>query len=230
MKTVLNNIRFQVDLDALKKSLRIREGSSYVERLERFTAEAEPIAKPKALLRVVYIDHKGDDSIIIDGVTLNSRVLRVNLDKAHRVFAYVATCGTELDAWAQSQDDILKQHWADTVATMAMRTAIRAMDEYIQERYRPVQISAMSPGRLEDWPLRAQRDLFKILGDPEADIGVRLLPSMWMTPSKSVSGIRFPTEESFESCQLCPREDCPGRKAPYDPELLESRYAIRRPS
>jgi hypothetical protein len=35
-------------------------------------------------------------------------------------------------------------------------------------------------------------------------------------PRKSVSGIYFPTEVSFFSCQLCPRERCEGRKARYD--------------
>jgi hypothetical protein len=83
----------------------------------------------------------------------------------------------------------------------------------------------MSPGRLEDWPLRAQKPLFEILGDPGGEIGVRLMPSLWMLPNKSVSGVRFPTEKSFESCELCPREDCPGRKMPYDPTLYERRFA-----
>jgi hypothetical protein len=39
-----------------------------------------------------------------------------------------------------------------------------------------------------------------------------------------VSGILFPTEETFASCQLCPREDCPNRRAPYDAELFERKY------
>jgi len=42
-----------------------------------------------------------------------------------------------------------------------------------------------------------------------------------MVPLKSVSGIYFPTEIKFESCQLCPREVCRGRVAPYDPDLVK---------
>ena len=45
-----------------------------------------------------------------------------------------------------------------------------------------------------------------------------------MVPTKSVSGILFPAEETFASCQLCPRDDCPNRRAPYDPELFERKY------
>ena len=31
-----------------------------------------------------------------------------------------------------------------------------------------------------------------------------------------MSGIYFPTEVPFISCQLCDRKNCPGRKAAYD--------------
>jgi hypothetical protein len=79
---------------------------------------------------------------------------------------------------------------------------------------------------LTNWPLSEQGALFALLGDPHEAIGVRLTDSYLMVPTKSVSGIRFPTEQSFESCQLCPRERCPGRKAPYDSGLYDRRYRV----
>ena len=82
----------------------------------------------------------------------------------------------------------------------------------------------MNPGSLEDWPIQQQTQVFELLGDPLRDVGVRLTDSFLMVPIKSVSGIRYPTETSFESCQLCPREKCTGRRAPYDPELWRKRY------
>ena len=48
---------------------------------------------------------------------------------------------------------------------------------------------------------------------------------MLMLPRKSVSGIYFPSEVSFFSCQLCPRDRCDGRKAPYD-ETLAKQYGV----
>ena len=45
-----------------------------------------------------------------------------------------------------------------------------------------------------------------------------------MSPIKSVSGILFPTEVTYENCQLCPRDLCPGRRAPYDKALYERKY------
>jgi hypothetical protein len=79
----------------------------------------------------------------------------------------------------------------------------------------------MNPGSLENWPISEQKPLFSLFGDVEKLIGVRLSDSFLMFPIKSVSGIYFPTESSFASCQLCPREKCPNRRAKYDPELKE---------
>jgi hypothetical protein len=78
---------------------------------------------------------------------------------------------------------------------------------------------------LEDWPIEEQRPLFSILGDVEGSIGVRLNQSLLMIPGKSLSGIYFPTEIPFYSCQLCPRKSCPSRKASYD-ERLAREYGI----
>ncbi len=224
---VLDDIPFQPHLVPLMKKLRIKEGSTDADKVKRLVGEAQAIARPKALYRVAFIESKGDDYVVVDGTTLTSRVLRVNLEQAHRVFAYVATCGTELEDWSSSIDDMLQRYWGDTIKEMALRVAIRAMNEHLVDRYRPGPISSMSPGSLADWPLQAQRALFTILGNPQEAIGVRLSPSLLMIPTKSVSGIRFPTAESFESCQLCPRERCPGRRAPYDKELYDKKYRLR---
>jgi len=56
-------------------------------------------------------------------------------------------------------------------------------------------------------------------------IGVTLTESMLMIPRKSISGIFFPTERMFFSCQLCPRENCPARESSYD-ETLKEKYGL----
>jgi hypothetical protein len=225
-QVVLDDIPFQLDVATLQERLRVREGSSYADAFERLVSEALAIARPKALFKVALIDEAGDDYVIIDGVRFRSRVLRVNLDRVHRVFPYVTTCGVELWDWARGLDDTLQRYWADAISEMALRGAIQALDEHLAERYRPGQLARMNPGSLGEWPIREQRALFELLGDPQAAIGVELLNSCLMVPSKSVSGIQFPTEEGFLNCQLCPRQDCPGRRAPYDPGLYERKYRL----
>ncbi len=183
------------------------------------------MARPKAAYRVAYIDSRSTDTVVIEGVTFKSRVLRVNTDGAQRVFPYVATCGLELDDWSRSVGDLLAAFWADAIKEAAVIAAMRALRSHVVGAFRLKRSAAMAPGSLADWPIGQQRPLFALLGDVQGAIGVRLTPSMLMVPAKSVSGILFPTEESFESCQLCPRPGCPNRRAPYDPGLYERRYA-----
>lgn len=221
---VLDNVAFALDAAELRRHLRIPDTSRHAEQLRCLLLEAQTIARPKALYRVAFIDSKGGDAVIVEGTTFTSRVLRVNLDKAHRVFVYVATCGTELEEWSSSVHGMLERFWADTIKEMALGSAVEALNDDIKDRFRPGATASMSPGSLEDWPLEEQSRLFDLLGKAPENIGVRLTDSMLMVPTKSVSGIRFPTEESFESCQLCPRKNCPGRRVPFEEGLYERKY------
>jgi hypothetical protein len=221
---VLRDIRFRPDVEGLKKKLRVRDGGGWADRFTRLVHEAEAIARPRALFCVAYVDSRTDRSVVIDGIRFDSRVLQVNLENAHRVFPFLATCGSELHDWASSQGDVLQRYYADEIAEVALRQALIALKQHLDEEYRLGRTSTMSPGSLPDWPIQAQRPLFTLLGDSEALLGVRLTSGLLMVPSKSVSGIRFPTEHSFASCQLCQRGACPSRQAAYDAGLYENKY------
>jgi hypothetical protein len=218
----------RLDRRRLKEHLRVKEGSSLAARLERRLDEAEALAFPKTCFRIAYVDGKEDDRVILEGVPFISRVLRVNLEGVHRVFPFVATCGVELETWSQSMPGMLERYWADTILEMALHWAVEHLSEHLASRYRPGPLSRMGPGSLPDWPLEEQRSLFTLLGDEPARIGVRLSESLLMTPIKSISGLFFPTAEPFASCQLCPREKCTGRRAPYDPHLYDQKYLPKK--
>ncbi|MFO7743704.1 MAG: vitamin B12 dependent methionine synthase [Anaerolineae bacterium] len=223
---VMDDIGFQPTLQRLMRKLRVEEGTRYADQLASLVDEAKAIARPRAMYRAAYVEGREASSVIIDGVTFHSRILRVNLDDVHRVFPFAVTAGNELHAWTQAHEDVLVRYYADVISETALRQALAALKSHLTRRYRLGRTSTMSPGSLEDWPIQEQRPLFGLLGDPEEAIGVRLTDSMLMIPSKSVSGIRFPVEKTFESCQLCQRERCPSRKAPYDAGLYENRYRI----
>ena len=218
---ILNDIPFRPDVGLLKERLRVRDGR-YADDLVRLVAAAQAVARPRAVFKVAFVEERGDDWVVVDGVRLTSRVLRVNLDQAQRVLPFVATCGVELDEWSRTIDDVLQRYWADAILETALSAALRALDERLVEQAGPT--SSMAPGSLEDWPLAEQRPLFAILGDVEGAVGVRLTEGLMMTPVKSLSGLHFATEEGFASCQLCQREGCPGRRAPYDAGLYERKY------
>jgi len=221
---LLDDIHFQIDVARLLGDLQLAPGDPDAERVALLAEQATALARPKGLYKVAYVDSRGDSTTVIDGVTFTSRVLTVNMVNAHRVFPFVATCGVELEEWSSGLGDMFERYWADTIKQMALRSATRFLNDHLEEHYRPGKTAVMNPGSLEDWPIKEQRQLFALLHDPTASIGVELTDSFLMLPTKSVSGIRFPTEVTFENCQLCPRDVCPGRTAPYDESLFRSRY------
>jgi hypothetical protein len=213
---ILDTIPFQPNLDDLLQYLHIRKGSPQIQEL---------IARPKAIYNIALVEKRGNDEVIMDGILFKSRVLQVNLSQVHRVFAYVATCGVEIQEWAQSYKDALEGFWADTIMVSALGAASDALFSHILERYQPGSLATMNPGSLEDWPITEQRPLFVLLGFVKATIGVELTDSLLMVPTKSVSGIYFQTENGYANCQLCPREACPNRRAEYDANLYAEKYS-----
>ncbi|MFH1086037.1 MAG: vitamin B12 dependent methionine synthase [Chloroflexota bacterium] len=225
---VLDAIPFQPELAPLLEWLHVKPDDPMADDLRALVAEAQAVARPQATYGLAYVADKSDDGVVIEGVAFSSRVLRVNLERCYHVFPYLATCGTELNDHLRilAADDVLLQFWGEAIKQAALGAAMAAFSGDLAARFSPGQTSAMNPGSLQDWPLRQQIPLFQLFGETAAQIGITLTPSCLMEPNKTVSGIRFPTEESFASCQLCPREGCPGRRAPFEPDLYERKYGL----
>jgi hypothetical protein len=224
---IIDDIPFELNIDALMKKLHVKPGSEYEADLKKLAREAERVARPKAFYRIGQIESRGEDTVVINGVTLKSRVLSVNLEKVNRVFALVATCGTEIVQWAEPIDDMLEKYWVDAIMEKALRSAINAVKGHIKDRYNMEKIATMNPGSLPDWPIYQQKPLFEIIGDTQKAVGVELLDSMLMSPVKTVSEILFQNDENYKNCQLCPMENCPSRKGKYDSALYEKKYGAQ---
>jgi len=221
---VLNTIPCRIPSERLWERTHIEPDSDYGVEIQPMVEEALAIAEPKGFYTVELVEPGEYDAVHIQGVEFKSRVLRVNLESVHRVFPFVVTCGTELDEWSNGFDDILQKFWADTIKEVVLESANEYLTEHLEERFQTGSLASMNPGSLEDWPISEQKKLFALLGDTRTTIGVTLTETYLMIPTKSVSGIYFPTEEGFESCRLCPRDPCHGRRAPYDEELYENKY------
>lgn len=222
---LIENILISFDPNELARRLRLDKHENAVRLVEELLETARPLIAPKALYQIADIDKKAQEAVEIGGLSFRSRVLRKNLDQAERVFPFVLTIGGRLEEKAGSSGDLLRQYYLETIADLALRSAASYFENYLKKHYGFSKISSMSPGSLPDWPVTEQKPLFALLGDAEAAIGVRLTESMLMVPRKSVSGIYFPTEVSFFSCQLCERNLCPGRKAAFD-ESLKQTYGL----
>jgi hypothetical protein len=227
MVEVLDNIPVRLNLKEVLGRLQVGRRTKYIGDSVRELVElAKPLARARAIYIVSYVNKKDGDDLEIDGVEFTSRVLRVNLDRTERVFPYIITCGREISEIAISPGDLVKSYCLDTIKDILLVSTLDYLKDYLREKYQTGQMSSMSPGSLEDWPITQQRELFSLFGKSEATIGLRLTQNCVIAPAKSISGILFPTEIRFESCQLCPRERCSGRRAPYDPTLT-SKYGLK---
>jgi len=220
---ILSDIAYTPDIESLKRRLRVRE--STLSRFMSLFHEAKQVARPKAMYRPVYIEARTEEAIRVEGQWFHSRVLTVNVKEIHRIFIYTASCGLELDEWSKGQNETLEIFWAGFLKESALLCGIKALGSHLEENYRPGKTSHQNPGSLEDFPLTEQKVLFELLGDTFSAVGVTLLPSHMMSPCQSVSGIIFPAAVDFESCMLCPRENCPGRRASYDENLYKQKYS-----
>mgnify|MGYP001321757628 CR=1 FL=1 len=221
---ILDKIPFKVDRDELIRKLHVNEESDDGIRLKDLIRQAEKIGRPRAVYILASIDSKHDDGVVVEGVKLTSRIMRVNFADINRVFPYVITCGRELYEWAASLEDILEQYWANVIMEQALEVARQYLYDHLDRKFRLGNFKSMNPGSLEDWPISQQKQLFQILGNVRETIGVELTDSCLMLPMKSASGILFQTESNYENCQLCHRENCPNRRAEYNPQLFEAKY------
>lgn len=214
---------FTPNYEELAQKLRVKPRHPSAGALRTLLDEAVEIAQPKAIYKVAQVEDRAKDSVTIDGHLFKSRLLRAHLEDVHRVFPYIATCGRELYEWQMSLEDPLDQYYVDAISSFALKSVRDALLTHLETTYKLGQTAEMTPGSLDDLPLEAQPPLFSLLGNPEKSIGVELLESLLMVPGQTVSGIRFQSESSFESCQLCEMEDCPNRKAPFDATAMDEK-------
>jgi hypothetical protein len=221
---ILQNLTTQIDPEAVRTSLRLdRQGDSQL--AQRLIDKAKTLIEPKAAFKVCYIEKKLQNAVMVDGLRLESKVLRKNLNEAQRIFPYVVSIGAALEQATGKMNDLLEAYYLDVIGNIALTAVRKQLQDYLCSKFALKKISFMSPGSLQDWPVEAQSQLFQLLPEVEASIGVRLNKSFLMIPTKSVSGIYFQTEVSFFNCQLCRRGRCPGRKARYNEDLARE-YGI----
>ena len=214
---ILTPIPVQVEPGHIQKIGHIPEVEG--QRLESLISAVHSVMDAKAVYKVSYIDSKTEDSVTIGGFLFKSKVLRKQLDTVERVFPYVVTIGNGVEKLQKASGDMLEKYYLDLIGNAAVVKAREHLKRRIADRYGLGRLSYLGPGQLKDWPLEEQKPLFSLLGDVERAVGVILSDGLLMIPRKSLSGIYFPTEFPFMACQLCPREDCPSRKAKYEEKL-----------
>jgi hypothetical protein len=224
---IMNEIPFVPDEQLLLKSLCVKNTYD-IQAISQLCSAAKGVARPKFIYKVSFIEKRGDDFVVLDGVRFQSRVMSINFASLNRVFPFMATSGIEIEEWSRGIKGMLHHYWADKIKEMALEQARCKGIEDVCDRFKLKKISSMSPGSIEDWPLSEQVELFSLLGNAVPEIGVELTDSLLMLPPKSISLIIFETDTDYQNCQLCPRRNCASRRAAYIPRLYEKKYELQQ--
>ena len=219
---LLDDIEFKADLRTIAKRLHLEPDSEEYLELDTLLCEVSKIAKPKAVYSPVFIEDAGSDFVVLGDQKMLSTLMPKNLEGIHRVFAYVATCGIEIEQYSNGVTDILHNWWMNTIMEAVLGQASAAVRLRVKNDFDLKKIASMSPGSLPDWPINEQPKLFSLIGDVKELIGVTLTDSMLMIPAKTVSGFFFETDADYVNCQLCKRKNCVGRKVPFDEKKYEA--------
>lgn len=213
---LISPISASLDPEHVVRLLRLDKRGEGEAEARSLINEAEALFRPRAFYRESFIESRAEGAVTIDGRVFRSKILRQNLDRAFKAFPYLVTVGPELERRASGLADPLRRYYLECLADAALEAAAETLRARILRESGFPLLSTMSPGSLPDWPITEQVPLFDLLEEGPAASGVRLSDSLMMIPRKSISGLFFPSEESFVSCMLCSRAKCPGRKAAYD--------------
>ena len=216
------SVPYEGNYDAIAKKLRVTE--DFEDEFREIFDACAAVARPKAVFGLRPVAHEEGGTRVGEAL-FKSQIMRVNFQDVHRAFPYVATCGQELYQLSQAAEDPLERYWIDIFSEFALGEAHRALHKAVRETYGLGKFNSMNPGSLADFPISCQRPLFDLLGEGPERIGLTLTPTFLMLPHKSGSGIFYESEKTFVNCSLCPRVNCPGRRAPYN-EALRAEYGL----
>lgn len=217
MTITIDDLVLDLDPASALKRLRLGRIRDPEARVGEAVRRVTELAEPRALVASHPVGERGDDWVEVGGERLRSGVLARHIRGAARAFAYLVTLGPRLEEEVSRTADLLEQYCLHEVGNLALSRCREAVRRRMAEAEGFPRLSSLAPGSLADWPITEQRPLFRLLGDAEGLLGVRLTESCLMIPRKSLSGLLFPTERPFVACRLCDSRDCPGRQAAFAP-------------
>jgi len=211
-----------IKLEPSRKKLRLSESQAEEVDFPSIVEEVQNLAKPRAVWERYDVDEIAEGFVAIAGSNFRSSVLASMLLESDSVFPFVMTIGDSVEKKASRTEDSLKQYCYEYLGDFVLLQTSDHLRHHLEILSGGSNFSWYSPGSVDDFKLEEQRNLFRILGDVRERIGVELRENLIMHPRKSISGLYFESEEQFYTCQICQREKCIGRRAPYDSSMAEN--------
>jgi hypothetical protein len=219
---VLDQIPVNLDVTSVIKQMHLHgDTRRYEEHISELIRTVSPLARPKAMYKVCCVEKKEAESLEIDGVKFDGRLIRDTLEGVDTVFVCVATCGTEVDTVKIPAAEVMKRYSLDVIKNALLFIVSTYLNNHLKEKYNLGELSSMNPGEIKAFPSSQHRLLFSILGDVKSRIGLELTENCALVPTKSHSGIHFSKETQYFGCRMCTQKKCMGRRVAYDPELAK---------
>ena len=223
IRHTIRDIPFTISPEEAAKALHVME-DDYDEFLDVYN-EIVPLLSPALYFGVEEIKSNDGRRVVIGDQTFESRILAVNIKDVHKVYPYVSTSGRAAYDRAQQYDDSLYSFWAHGICELALKKSMAPAFEEAKARLGVSALNSMNPGSLSDFPISQQKPLFDLLRNVEEECGVMLTDTFLMIPVKSGSGIWFESDKHYANCMMCPRVNCPNRRADYREDMFEAEYA-----
>jgi hypothetical protein len=223
---ILDNIKLEIPQEIGRDFLEKIMGGTINAPMEMLLKEKTGLCvqsiAPKAIYDRVEIERvDGDQVFFKSGNIFDGPNISKILTGSKIAIIYILTLGNKVDEIINEESqsgDTLTTIIMDSITTSLLETLCDYVGEKIKREGKEHQnwgaTCAYSPGQYK-WTIEEQKELFEMVDGKR--IGVELSESYLMVPFKSISGVYgFGPEDRIDrtrvACDLCPRENCIGRR------------------
>ena len=210
----------QPDLNEALRYLGVRgkpDGALF-SHLTTLAGELEAQITPRFIWRTLPLERTAD-ALLLDSQPLPGRTAAKMLADCTQCALLVCTLGVPFDAWLRRLQarDMAQAVMLDALGSAYVESACDEAEREIAARFPSLHLTdRFSPG-YGDLPLTTQQPLLEELDAPRS-VGVQLLPSLLMSPQKSVTAIiglaEKPQMARIRGCAYCAlNQSCEYRKA-----------------
>ncbi|MCP4149586.1 MAG: hypothetical protein GY757_17705, partial [bacterium] len=118
---IFDKIPFELKLDLFSEKI-YPDNYNRTEQVEKFLAQAVPLAEPKGLFKQVVVQQviQETGALKIDGIEFNSATLCAFLEEQQEVFVFAATSGVELEDPALKSLDPHAGDWLNALKVLVL--------------------------------------------------------------------------------------------------------------
>jgi len=223
---IIKNIQLDIPEDTGRDFLKKLMGGRMIPRMEEMLAQkrAETIdaLDPGAVYNAFRIkDIQGDSVFFESGYIFKGPNISKILTGSEKAVIFIFTLGENIEKLAKTQKDsgdTLGTIIVDALTTSMLTLTGEYVGRIIKEEYLDREgygaTCTYSPGQYK-WTIEEQKEIFSMVDGSR--IGVELNQSCLMVPFMSVSGVyglgpEDKINKTRVACDLCPRENCIGRR------------------